>query len=508
MVSSIFNEPLIAFLKGNVGIGHTRYSTTGGSENVQLAQPFIVHTSYGAIAVAHNGELVNSQTLRQKILDKGVGLSTGSDSELITQCLSMKPPERFRKAFDHKSKTINGNITMNGNGTIDDVIHLEPKNNDSPPETPISEEEKPLSRKTKKQLTSEEKEIELVSRLLHLMSITPLSYSLLVMYDECLYALRDPFGNRPLCIGMLYTAQDSGPRASQEKLALDGWVVSSESCSFPSVSAKVWRDIEPGEIVKLERNKLPRTIAIVPRPDNGRQTPAFCIFEHVYFARPDSIFDGQQVYHVREKCGMQLAKEACIPIPADPVLRQQIIVAPVPESSIPAALGFAKESGLSFVEVFSRNRYVGRTFIQPSTRLRRLGVARKFGPLSTNFKGKTIILIDDSIVRGTTIGQLVKLLKDFGAKDVHIRIASPPLHYPCYMGINIPTREELIANHKTPEQLAETLGASSLVHLSVDGLREAVESGIRSYRTANGSDKPIGHCMACLTGDYPVNLDF
>lgn len=160
------------------------------------------------------------------------------------------------------------------------------------------------------------------------------------------------------------------------------------------------------------------------------------------------------------------------------------------------------------MEVFSRNRYIGRTFIQPSTRLRRLGVSRKFGPLVHNFRGKKVILVDDSIVRGTTIGQLVKLLKEFGAKEVHVRVASPRLQYPCYMGINIPTREELVANHMDTHQMAESLGAASLIHLSVEGLRESVESGVREYHEAQGIVKPIGHCMACLTGKYPVELDF
>lgn len=205
-----------------------------------------------------------------------------------------------------------------------------------------------------KVLSSEEKEEELLSRLLHLMSLTPLSYSLVIMYDECLYAIRDPFGNRPLCIGMLFTAPETGPRSSQQRISIDGWVVSSESCSFPSVSAKIWRDIEPGEIVKLERNKLPKTLAIVPRPprlsklsitsgQTSEPLPAFCILEHVYFARPDSVIDGQMVYSVREKCGRQLAIEASVPIPADNDVTQNVIVAPIPETAIPAALGYSKQ---------------------------------------------------------------------------------------------------------------------------------------------------------------------
>lgn len=338
LVSNAFNEPIMAALKGNVGIGHTRYSTTGGSENVQMAQPFIVHTSYGVIAVAHNGELVNSKTLRQKILDKGVGLSTGSDSELITQCLSMKPPERFRNPTELDMNKLNLSSTRKTTRT---GKQLQFADGFTDPETPPVNEDPVLPNSHK--LSHEDKELELLSRLLHLMSLTPLSYALIVMYDECLYAIRDPFGNRPLCIGMLFTAPvDGGPRASREKLSIDGWVVSSESCSFPSVSARHWRDIEPGEIVKLERNKLPKTLALLPRPDPA-MAPAFCIFEHVYFARPDSLFDGQMVYTVRVKCGMKLAIEASIPIPADNALTHEVVVAPVPETSIPAALGFAQQ---------------------------------------------------------------------------------------------------------------------------------------------------------------------
>lgn len=281
----------------------------------------------------------------------------------------------------------------------------------------------------------------------------------------------------------------------------------------------------------------------------------------MYFARPDSILEKQTIYAVRMKCGRRLAIES----PATTATSDlaEFIVAPVPESSIPAALGYASESGIPYVEVFCKNRYVGRTFIQPSTRLRRLGVAKKFGPLTENCVGKSIILIDDSIVRGTTIGQLVRLLKEAGAKEVHIRIASPPLHFPCYMGINIPTKEELIANHLTPDEFALNLGAASLRYLSIDGLKESVQSGIidklkleksRSIgpiykavvphadtttalnnnntsliKTLDINNKPtigqpqpqdnglltdkeiqskVGHCLACLTGEYPVELEF
>lgn len=218
----------------------------------------------------------------------------------------------------------------------------------------------------------------------------------------------------------------------------------------------------PGEIVELTKDGI-TTKDIVKLPEM-KQT-AFCIFEYVYFARSDSIFEGQMVYSVRLQCGRQLAREAFVD--AD-------IVSSVPESGTAAAHGYARESGLNFAEVLCKNRYVGRTFIQPSHRLRQLGVAKKFGALSENVAGKRLILIDDSIVRGNTIGPIIKLLRDAGAKEVHIRIASPPLQYPCYMGINIPTREELIANKLNAEQLAKYVGADSLAYLSVEGLVKAV----------------------------------
>lgn len=373
------------------------------------------------------------------------------------------------------------------------------------------------------------------------------------MYNECLYATRDCFGNRPLSIGMLTQLPGDKPGDPSlpfnviDQCQVEGWCISSESCPFPSIHAELKRDVEPGEIIKFQRDQMPKTLAKMPRPPEC-ESPSFCIFEYVYFARPDSIIERQAVYTVRKRCGERLAEES--PAVTNDEDKKNFVVSPVPESSIPAALGYSHRSGIPYVEAFSKNRYVGRTFIQPSTRLRKLGVAKKFGPLSENFKGKSIILIDDSIVRGITIGQLVRLLRDAGAKEVHIRIASPPLHHPCYMGINIPTREELIANTLTPEQLALTLGAASVKYLSVEGLRESVQFGIKQKIEADRANKiklpevgnndmgfknrihrepsnlaghddssgnsnefptledeirhKVGHCDACLTGRYPV----
>ncbi|ALC47863.1 Prat [Drosophila busckii] len=427
MISTLFNDDSMKNLRGNLGIGHTRYSTAGGS-GVVNCQPFVVHTAHGALALAHNGELVNNESLRREVLGRGVGLSTHSDSELIAQSLCCAPED-------------------------------------------VSEHDGP----------------NWPARIRHFMMLAPLSYSLVIMLKDKIYAVRDTYGNRPLCIGKIVPI-NSGPAANNSETPAEGWVVSSESCGFLSIGARYVREVEPGEIVELTRRGF-RTVDIVERPDFKRM--AFCIFEYVYFARGDSIFEGQMVYSVRLECGRQLWREA--PVEAD-------IVSSVPESGTAAAHGYARESGLEFAEVLCRNRYVGRTFIQPSTRLRQLGVAKKFGALSGNVAGKRLVLIDDSIVRGNTIGPIIKLLRDAGAREVHIRIASPPLQYPCYMGINIPTREELIANKLNPMQLARHVGADSLVYLSVAGLVQTVQ------RKQLGTAKAPGHCTACLTGEYPGGL--
>lgn len=429
MINNIFTDESMIKLKGNLGIGHTRYSTAAASEEVNC-QPFVVHTAHGVMAVAHNGELVNCEALRKNVLERGVGLSTHSDSELITQALCLNPPD----------------------GEV------------GGPDWP--------------------------ARIKHLMCLAPMSYSLVIMMRDKIYAVRDPYGNRPLCLGKIIPVTASKTYEKDvDKIQEEGWVISSESCGFLSIGARYVREVEPGEIIEMTRDGI-KTIDIVERPEYKKQ--AFCIFEYVYFARSDSIFEGQMVYSVRLQCGRQLAKEAFI---------EADIVSSVPESGTAAAHGYARQSGLHFAEVLCKNRYVGRTFIQPSTRLRQLGVAKKFGALSENVIGKRLVLIDDSIVRGNTIGPIIKLLRDAGATEVHIRIASPPLLYPCYMGINIPTREELIANTMGPEQLAKHVGADSLAYLSVEGLKQAVQSNMKITRPDQA-----GHCTACLTGEYPGGI--
>ncbi|CAH1964022.1 unnamed protein product [Acanthoscelides obtectus] len=306
MISNIFNDQAIKKLKGSIGIGHTRYSTSAASEEVNC-QPFVVHTAHGALAVAHNGELVNCDSLRRQVLQHGVGLSTHSDSELITQALCLNPPEG----------------------------------------EPNGEPDWP-------------------ARIRHFIDLAPLSYSLVIMLKNKIYAVRDPYGNRPLCLGKILPCNEPLDGECDESREAEGWVVSSESCGFLSIGAQYVREVFPGEIIEMTRHGI-RTIDIVQRPENKQQ--AFCIFEYVYFARADSIFEGQMVYAVRMQCGRQLAIEA--PVEAD-------IVGSVPESGNAAAHGFSRQSGISFAEVLCKNRYVGRSFIQPSNRLRQLSVAKKF----------------------------------------------------------------------------------------------------------------------------------
>ncbi|KAK9399127.1 amidophosphoribosyltransferase [Crotalus adamanteus] len=418
LVNHVFSEDSLKKLNvSNLGIGHTRYSTSGVSV-LDNCQPFVVETLHGKIAVAHNGELTNAMRLRRKLMRHGVGLSTSSDSELITQLLAFTPP--------------------------------------------LEQDDTP----------------DWVARIKNLMNETPTSYSLLMMHKDIIYAVRDPYGNRPLCIGRLVPVGDIS-RKGKINAETEGWVVSSESCSFLSIGAEYYREVMPGEIVKISKYDV-QSLDIVPRPQGDPS--AFCIFEYVYFARPDSIFEGQMVYSVRRRCGQQLAIEA--PVEAD-------LVSTVPESATPAALGYAQKCGLPYIEVLCKNRYVGRTFIQPNMRLRQLGVAKKFGVLSDNFRGKRVVLIDDSIVRGNTISPIIKLLRESGAKEVHIRVASPPIKFPCYMGINIPTKEELIANRPEFKDLAGYIGADSVVYLSVEGLdRQRPDKSVAASRAKEENRGP------------------
>ena len=404
LVSQVFTEENLHPLQGHLAIAHTRYSTTGAPK-LRNAQPYLIETALGPLGVAHNGNLTNAHSLRRELLHRGYGLTSSSDSEVITQTLAGASGWTWEERISSFMEWAQG------------------------------------------------------------------AYSLAVLTSDAVYAVRDPWGFRPLCLGTLNGS---------------GWVVASESCALETIGAQFVRDVGAGEIVRLDEHGCttwegPRMIA----------RPALCIFEYIYFARPDSLLDGRSVHGVRRRLGARLAQEH--PVDAD-------LVIGVPDSGTPHAIGYAQAAGLPFNEGLIKNRYIGRTFIQPDDRLRRLGVALKLNPLRDVLSGKRVVVVDDSIVRGNTSAPLVALLRHGGAAEVHMRVASPPIRYPCFMGVDMSTREELIAAQMDVPEIARHIGVDSLGYLSIEGLLEAVLGpGART-----GPGEWPGHCLACFTGDYPL----
>ncbi len=412
LVSHVFTEETLLPLKGHLAIGHNRYSTTGSS-HYRNAQPYLIETIYGPLGVAHNGNLTNALELRYKLLERGVGLSSSTDSEVITQMLAAPP-------------SVWGDALAPGNG-----------------HAPANEWE---------------------ARIEAFMRLAQGAYSLTIMTADAVYGVRDPYGLRPLCLGELE----------------GGHVIASESAALATIGARFVREIEPGEIVRLDKN------GVTSRRLPAAKKRALCSFEYVYFARPDSQMDGQTVHEARQRMGRELAREA--PADAD-------IVVPVPDSSTPAAIGYSLESGLPFTEGLIKNRYIGRTFIQPNDQLRRVGIQLKFNPLVSNLEGKRVVLIDDSIVRGNTIGPLVQLVRSAGAKEVHVRVSSPPVRHPCFMGVDMATYKQLIANRFNIDEIRDHIKADSLGYLSLPGMLQAI---------GPTTDDKHGHCAACFSGHYPI----
>ena len=299
-------------------------------------------------------------------------------------------------------------------------------------------------------------------RIEHFMDIAEGAYCITLLTRDALYAVRDPLGLRPLCLG---------------KLGASGWVVASESCALHTIGAEFVREIEPGEALRIDGQGA-RTILRRPAPK-----PALCLFEYIYFARPDSILRDQLIHQVRMELGRELAREA----PADADL-----VMGIPDSAIPAAIGYAQEANLPYAEGLIKNRYIGRTFIQPDNRLRKQGVALKFTPLASTLAGKRVVVVDDSIVRGNTSGPIVQLLRSAGAKEVHMRVSAPPIRHPCFMGVDMATYPELIAHRMSEAEIAAYIEVDSLSYLSYEGLLRAT-----------GRD-PGSFCGACFTGNYPI----
>ena len=393
LVSQVFDESSLGQLTGHIAIGHNRYSTTGSSRKINV-QPLLVGEDNNCLALAHNGNIVNSAHLFRELTDQGYSFRTTTDSEII------------------------GNLIIASPGK------------------------------------------DLVEKIRYAMHRLQGAYSMSLMTKNALYAVRDPWGVRPLCLGKMN----------------GGWVVASESCALDHIGAALLREIEPGEIIRIDENG----IESYKEPSERR---ALCIFEFIYFARPDSIINGKLLYPTRQAMGAQLSIEH--PVEAD-------LVMGVPDSATAAGLGYAHHADKPFTEGLMKNRYVGRTFIAPDQRIRDLGVKLKFNPLPQMLKGKRMVVVDDSIVRGTTTPKVVNLLRRAGAKEVHMRICAPPIRYPCFFGVDMATRRELIAAHKSVEQIREFIGADTLGYLSLPGLFKAVDLPKNIF------------CTACFTGDYPI----
>ena len=400
LVGDNFNkEKILKKLQGSYAIGHNRYSTTG-ENTLRNIQPFFADTNAGGIGVAHNGNLTNSISLRNKLVEEGAIFYTTSDTETIVQLIA-------------KSKR---------NKTIDKIVDA-------------------------------------------IFQIQG-GYALVMLTQNSLVGVRDPFGIRPLVIGKLK----------------DSYVLTSETCALDIIGAKFIREVENGEIVLIENNELK---SIKPFPQKKVRP---CVFEYIYFARPDSILDGKTAYEHRKSLGAELAKEN--DIDAD-------IVVPVPDSGNAAALGFSQYLGMNFELGLVRNHYVGRTFIEPSQKIRSLGVKLKLNANQSAIKDKKIILIDDSLVRGTTSHKIVKMLYDAGAKEVHVRIACPEIKYPDFYGVDTPTKKELLAANKNNDEICEYIGAKSLKFLSIKGMYHAIGFDKRNENYPQLTDH-------YFTGDYPV----
>lgn len=395
LVSQVFSPANLESLHGHYAIGHTRYSTTGESSSRNV-QPFLIETRHGPVAIAHNGNLINAGELRSRLLERGGGLTSSTDSEVITMMLAGSDGDswdaRIQAAMPHWKG----------------------------------------------------------------------AYSLVILTRDCVYAVRDPWGFRPLSIGLL-------PRG--------GHVVASETNALRTIGCVAIREVLPGEIVTLSASALKVHQALPPS-----QHLALCTFEFIYFSRPDSYFASRSVHLVRQRLGEELARESRAD--AD-------VVIPTPDSSIPAAIGYAQVSGIPYNEGFAKNRYIGRTFIQPTDSLRRQGIALKFNVLEENVRGKRVIVIDDSIVRGNTSKPLVRLLRQAGAVEVHLRITCPPIRHPCFMGVDMGTYDELIAHRMEVDQIRDQFGCDSLHFLSLEGMMRAIGTG------SNGTND---FCNACFTG--------
>ncbi|HEY2980610.1 MAG TPA: amidophosphoribosyltransferase [Anaerolineales bacterium] len=408
LISQVFGPHTLDGLKGHYAIGHTRYSTTGSSI-VRNVQPFMIETMNGPLALGHNGNLVNSSELRQRLLEDGVGLSSSSDSEVMTMMLARAKGNTWGERIQSCMKEWYG------------------------------------------------------------------AYSVVILTRDCVYVARDPWGFRPLCVGPLPGG---------------GYAAASETGALHTLGCEAIREVNPGEVVTLSDNALVVHQALEPHKPLAR-----CVFENVYFARPDHVWDKQSVHHVRQRLGEELVREM-VDGKGDGNGLESLadVVVPVPDSSIPAAIGFSRLSGIPYNDGFIKNRYVGRTFIEPTDSLRKRGVGMKFNVINENVLNKRVIMIDDSIVRGNTTGPLIRLLRNAGATEVHVAITCPPITHPCFMGVDMGRREDLIAHNRSVDEIRRIVEADSLTYLSLDGMMRAV-------------GRTEGYCHACFSGHYPIEVD-
>jgi amidophosphoribosyltransferase len=395
LVSDVFDEKIIHSLRGELAVGHVRYSTTGSSSPKNV-QPFYVRSKIGDVAIAHNGNLVNTLSLHRELENNGAIFQTTMDSEIIAHLIAHNKSKDYKQVITESLSKLTG------------------------------------------------------------------AYSFVLMLNDILIGARDTFGWRPLCLGRL-----------------DGsHILASETCALDLLGAEYVRDIEPGEVVFIHRNKVESL-----KPFSKTRC-AFCIFEYIYFARPDSYIFGNSVYIARKQLGRQLAVES--PVDTD-------IVMPIPDSGTYAALGFAEASNIPFEFGMIRNHYIGRTFIQPSQDVRDFRVRIKLNPLKDALKGRRVVITEDSIVRGTTSRMRVRTLRQAGAKEVHMRVSCPPLKFPCFYGIDFPTKKELIASKHDLEWIRNFIGADSLEYLSLEGMLSSMPCPKENF------------CTACFTGNYPVS---
>ena len=398
LVAQVFDDPTrMAALRGDLALGHTRYSTTGSNKLINTQPMVYEHPQIGPIAMGHNGNLTNHRQLRDELEEKGVVFDTSSDTEVILRLIGQTPGPDLKTVLRRSLPRLEG------------------------------------------------------------------AYSLVFITRDSVAGVRDQLGFRPLCLGRIG----------------DGWILASETCALDTVRAKFDREIDPGEVVIINKEGVDSFIAQISL------RKAACMFEFIYFARPDSQMMGKNLYEARRRMGRELARQ--LPTEAD-------VVISLPDSGTPAAHGFAEESGIPIREGLIKSRYITRTFIQPSQSLREAGIRLKFNPVRPVLEGKRVVIVDDSIVRGNTSRQIVELLRWAGATQVHMRIASPPLHYPCFMGIDIGSKKELIAVGRTEAEVCEVIGADTLAYLRMDGLVKAVGHTIDNF------------CLACFDGEYPVSV--